>query len=338
MFLLSFFTMNRVPNKGVDRKNVPKYKIYGYNVCKKSFLYLLNISNTRYRNVASHYNINGLVSRDHGNKGRLPSNAIPFEEKTHITTFIESYARDNALPLPGRVPGHRDETHLVISSSETKKDIGELYCSVSNEAKIQPVGYSLFVELWNTLLPWIVIASPSSDLCWTCQKFRETLAASPNLLDNEKVQMVEQYKNHLQDAKNNRNYYNKQIDQASLDFDNAKDFTVFHPSAHCSFDGVAHYSWDYAQQLHYPTNPQQPGPIYFKTVRKCGIFGIVNDGSGLQHNYLIDEAVSVGKGANATISYVHHYLENHGMGETKALFHADNCTGKFQNILILEQL
>ena len=57
MFLLSFFTMNRVPNKGVDRKNVPKYKIYGYNVCKKSFLYLLNISNTRYRNVASHYNL-----------------------------------------------------------------------------------------------------------------------------------------------------------------------------------------------------------------------------------------------------------------------------------------
>ena len=91
---------------------------------------------------------------------------------------------------------------------------------------------------------------------------------------------------------------------------------------------MAHYSWDYAQQLHYPTNPQQPGPIYFKTARKCGIFDIVNKASGTQFNYLIDEAVSSGKGANTTISYVHNYLECHGMGETTAYFHADNCTGK----------
>ena len=112
---------------------------------------------------------------------------------------------------------------------------------------------------------------------------------------------------------------------ATLDFPNAKNFSLFQPSPHCSLNGIAHYSWDYAQQLHYPANPF--GPIYFKTPRKCGNFGIVNDGNRLQHNYLIDESVSVGKGANATISYVHHYLENHGMGETKAFFHADNCAG-----------
>ena len=50
----------------------------------------------------------------------------------------------------------------------------------------------------------------------------------------------------------------------------------------------------------------------------------------IRDSYLIDEAVSNGKGANATISYVHSYLENHGMGETKAYFHADNCTGKIE--------
>ena len=105
-------------------------------------------------------------------------------------------------------------------------------------------------------------------------------------------------------------------------------FSPFIPSQPCSFPGIAHYSWDYAQQLHYPTNPQQPGPIYFKTTRKCGIFGIVNDGNSLQHNYLIDEAVALGKGANSTISYVHHYLREHGMGETDALLHADNCSGE----------
>ena len=28
-----------------------------------------------------------------------------------------------------------------------------------------------------------------------------------------------------------------------------------------------HYSFDFAQQVHYPHNPLQPGPMYFKTAR-----------------------------------------------------------------------
>lgn len=75
----------------------------------------------------------------------------------------------------------------------------------------------------------------------------------------------------------------------------------------------------------------QPGPIYFKTPRKCGIFGVMCEGVGRQVNYLIDEAHTVGKGANSTISYVYHYLETHGLGETDAYLQADNCTGQNKN-------
>ena len=39
----------------------------------------------------------------------------------------------------------------------------------------------------------------------------------------------------------------------------------------------------------------------------------------------------VGKGANTTISYVHHYFQNHGLGETQAHLHADNCSGENKN-------
>ena len=35
-----------------------------------------------------------------------------------------------------------------------------------------------------------------------------------------------------------------------------------------------HYSFDFAQQVHYPHNPLQPGPMYFKTARKCAVFGV----------------------------------------------------------------
>ena len=32
-------------------------------------------------------------------------------------------------------------------------------------------------------------------------------------------------------------------------------------------------------------------------------------------NYHIDDAEACGKGANATVSFLHHYLENYSIGE-----------------------
>ena len=75
----------------------------------------------------------------------------------------------------------------------------------------------------------------------------------------------------------------------------------------------------------------QPGPIYFKTPRKCGIFGVMCEAVPRQVNYLIDEAAAVGKGANATISYVHHFFARQGLGETDVHLHADNCAGQNKN-------
>ena len=44
------------------------------------------------------------------------------------------------------------------------------------------------------------------------------------------------------------------------------------------------------------------GPDYFKTARKCGLFGVCNDGKGQQVNYLIDKAQNSGKGADCVIT------------------------------------
>ena len=67
---------------------------------------------------------------------------------------------------------------------------------------------------------------------------------------------------------------------------------VPHPAM--SLDTTIHYSFDMAQQVrdfpkinmyftyllqvHYPSNPLQPGPIYFLTPRKCAIFGVSCEG------------------------------------------------------------
>ena len=95
-----------------------------------------------------------------------------------------------------------------------------------------------------------------------------------------------------------------------------------------------HYSFDFAQQVHYPRNPLQPGPMYFKTARKCAIFGVCCEGLPHQINYLIDEASDTGKGANTAVSLLHHFLAHHALGEVHLHLHADNCA--WQNNTFLQ--
>ena len=106
----------------------------------------------------------------------------------------------------------------------------------------------------------------------------------------------------------------------------------------CSNDLVVHYSFDMAQQVHYPHDPLQPDPVYFLTPRKCAIFGVCCEGLPRQINYLIDEASDTGKGANTIVSMLHHFFAVHGLGETTVHLHADNCVGQNKNNTMLQYL
>ena len=90
-------------------------------------------------------------------------------------------------------------------------------------------------------------------------------------------------------------------------------------------DTTMHYSFDYLQQVHYPTNSQQASPVYFLTCRKCLVFIVSCESSGRSIFYLIDETDNYGKGANATCSLFHHYLPDNALGEKHLALHFDNC-------------
>ena len=51
----------------------------------------------------------------------------------------------------------------------------------------------------------------------------------------------------------------------------------------------------------------------------------------MQVNYLINEAVNTGKGANNIISMLHHFLANLHL-------HADNCSGQNNNCYVMQYL
>nr|CAD7457150.1 unnamed protein product [Timema tahoe] len=91
---------------------------------------------------------------------------------------------------------------------------------------------------------------------------------------------------------------------------------------------------DDVKQIFVPPNPLQPIPIYFLVPYKIGIFGMMCESVGQQHNYLIPEAVVVSKGVNRVASIIDNYFENFGYGETDMLLHADKSVAQNKNNVI----
>ena len=173
-----------------------------------------------------------------------------------------------------------------------------------------------------------------TDLCWVCQQNNNRIFRSANLTDAEKMELLLAQQQHLSRVEEERREYRRMTAEckAAVEERGLQELGEHDP---CSNDIVVHYSFDFAQQVHIPSSPAQPGPIYFLTPRKCGIFGVCCEGFPQQINYLIDEGASASKGSNAVISYLHHFFGNHGLGEKVVHLHCDNCSGQNKNRYVI---
>ncbi|KAJ8300396.1 hypothetical protein KUTeg_021915 [Tegillarca granosa] len=170
---------------------------------------------------------------------------------------------------------------------------------------------------------------PSTDLYSSCQYYNVNLTKSGNLDEEQKSESVARYQRHLEKAKLQRISVVKQRKIFPICLKNTS--AEMRGQQPLSYQGTMHYSFDYAQQVHYPHYAQQVGPLFFKTPRKCQCFGICSEGSGTQIFYLIDESEEVGKGANSVVSMLHHHFHYKSYGETAAKLHMDNCAGQNKN-------
>ncbi|XP_062605029.1 uncharacterized protein LOC134268076 isoform X2 [Saccostrea cucullata] len=245
------------------------------------------------------------------------------------------FATDNALPLPGRLPNYKNHQVLLLPSDKSTVDIYEEYESLAKVMKYRSISLRTFQRQWQELCPNIVITKPCTDLCQKCQDFANRISKSGNLAEEEKEQLLAEYNSHVQLAKEQRDYYREQVKLAKQNYLELPIALQDSGNPPQSVQTTLHYSWDFAQQVHIPHHAQQVGPIYFKTPRKCHVFGICSEGSGKQTFYLIDEASNPGKGANSVTSMVHHYFDKFGHGETDIKVHFDNCTGQNKNNVVL---
>ena len=55
-----------------------------------------------------------------------------------------------------------------------------------------------------------------------------------------------------------------------------------------------HLTFDFAQNIHLPYHYRQVGPLFFKSPLKVQLFGVCNEGSQLQYNYIFHEGQAIG--------------------------------------------
>ena len=75
----------------------------------------------RLNNIRQHYLDNHLTPREHKATGKKPQNTLLFLDIRRIAAFLANYAEENAILLPGRVPGYIHDDIQLLPSCTTKK-------------------------------------------------------------------------------------------------------------------------------------------------------------------------------------------------------------------------
>ena len=106
----------------IGGKRRPRFTFYFQSkpICKEMLLHFYGISYSRFRHQKEHYEQHGISPRQHGNTKQLSENTLPQATIEDVHSFLANYVEENAIVLPGRIPGFKNEDVKVRSSSETK--------------------------------------------------------------------------------------------------------------------------------------------------------------------------------------------------------------------------
>ena len=134
---------------GEKRKRSPPYSFLHRSqpICKEMFLNLYGISKSRFQRLVEHYQSRGISLCVHGNSKRLPHNALPLAVNEDVKNFLSNYADENAVILPGRIPGFKSEDIQLLSSSDTKTHVWKSFKIACEESNKQAVSYTKFTDL-----------------------------------------------------------------------------------------------------------------------------------------------------------------------------------------------
>ena len=229
---------------GTKRSRSPRCSFYYQSVpiCKEMFLHCYGLSDARFRRLKEHYQNNGVSLRTHGTTKRLPHNTLSQATIEEVKAFLSNYVEENAICLPGRIPGFKSDEIKVLSSSKTKKSVWRAYEAACEASDFQTVSYTKFLQLWEQFYPNVVVAKLMTDLCFTCQQNTTKLQRATNLSDSEKSECVNVHQEHLNCAQEERQFYRDSCLSSENTLETIGTETFLNSGSHnaCSLNGTIH--------------------------------------------------------------------------------------------------
>jgi hypothetical protein len=223
-----------------------------------------------------------------------------------LDAFFEHLKKDLA---EARVGYHKFKYEVyLLPSFWSDKDLFAYYEEFSmKHFNAGPCSYSYFKKIWNGKFKGLIIAKSKSDVCSTCKMI-------DLLKEDERIEVVREVQNLLEE--------HTQLYRAARE----------HYNRSCSNEDSVIICYDKAEALRLPMQLDKDGQLFFKTGRKCDIFGICElKEDPLQHNFLIDESEFV-SGADAIVSYVFHWIRKLEKPRPKKLLvWADNTVSQNKN-------
>ena len=107
---------------------------------------------------------------------------------------------------------------MLLPSDKTKTDIYQIYLTATLETGVRQVGQSTFCKLWGEHCQTLVIIKPATDLCTKCQNYSTKLSNGGNLTEEEKIEDLRLYNDHIQKAKVQRIHYRAQVEESKVQY------------------------------------------------------------------------------------------------------------------------
>lgn len=336
--------------RGSERKRQRvAYSVMPFGLmCQSAYLLLWDIGISTLKNCLTYMMNQNYTFRPrvHGQVGSVSPTAINTELREQVVQFILELASNFGEISKRRhrrrkLHNEKDETVYFLPApysitSLYRQFLKKYHDEHPKQKNTTPLSLTSFRTIFNSEpCKHICIRSPRSGVCDECTLYRtfyrqqlECSSWETSKIDEEKI---EKWQRHLELAKEARLVYNNEIKQAQKNFQRLKKKTL-------ELDKyIAHYTFDFMQNLALPNLVDMTKDMYFFSLRNIYVFSIRDDGERKQFNYLYDEGDG-GKGANYVISMLFYFL-NHRPQHFATLaihLHADNCCGQNKNNMVMQ--
>ena len=218
------FATDTTATNSIPKRTSIFYSYGGQRICRTMFMFLHGVGHSRLENLIKHYASEGISNRVHKNAQRRPHNQTSFEVTTRVKEFIELFADNHALPLPGRLPSYKDYRVMLLPSDMTKVFVYNHYIATCEKENFTEGKMSrwTFQRIWNNVCPYVSVMKPATDLCFDCQQNASLVMRSANLSEDIKSQRLQDAQKHLATARLQRHHYNDQCELARKALDSAQ--------------------------------------------------------------------------------------------------------------------